>query len=156
MRNFFLSVSFIVFVKVRIFPLNMHDIITYVAWWWEKYLSKRSLLKNTCSWRETHCIMNTEQISKNIFTYVFLFLCFPFFCLVRHPCSWCRRSWYMFYYYAILHLLENKYIILNQFYYLRFFSGSTLLLLTNFHLRNSLFKEKTISAQIHIQTFLLN
>ena len=29
---------------------NMHDIIIYVAWWWEKYLSKRSLVKHTCSW----------------------------------------------------------------------------------------------------------
>ena len=32
------------FVKFR-------DIIIYVAWWWEKYLSKRSLIKHTCSWR---------------------------------------------------------------------------------------------------------
>ena len=51
MHNFFLSVSFIVSVRARIFPLNMRDIIIYVARWWEKYLSKRSLLKRTCSWR---------------------------------------------------------------------------------------------------------
>ena len=37
-------------VKVRIFPLNMRDIIIFAAQWWEKYLSKRSLLKHTCSW----------------------------------------------------------------------------------------------------------
>ena len=29
----------------------MRDIIIYVAPWWEKYLSKRSPLKHTCSWR---------------------------------------------------------------------------------------------------------
>ena len=51
MCNFFLSVSFIVSVKVRIFPLNMRDIIIYVARWWEKCLSKCNLLKHTCSWR---------------------------------------------------------------------------------------------------------
>ena len=45
MRNFILSVSFIVSVQVCIFPLNMCDIISYVARWWEKYLSKRSLIK---------------------------------------------------------------------------------------------------------------
>ena len=38
-------------VQVRIFPLNMCDIIIYVARWWEKHLSKRSLIKHTCSWR---------------------------------------------------------------------------------------------------------
>ena len=42
----------IVFVQVRIFSLNMHDIIVYVAWWWEKYLSKRSLIKHSCLWRD--------------------------------------------------------------------------------------------------------
>ena len=31
LRNFFLFVSFIVSVQVRIFPLNMRDIIIYVA-----------------------------------------------------------------------------------------------------------------------------
>ena len=29
----------------------MRDIIIYVGRWWEKYLSKRSLIKKTCSWR---------------------------------------------------------------------------------------------------------
>ena len=37
LSNFFLSVSFIVSVKVRIFPLNMRNIIIYVARWWKKY-----------------------------------------------------------------------------------------------------------------------
>ena len=49
---FFLSVSFVVSVQVRIFSLNMRDIIIYVARWWEKYLSKCSLIKHTCSWRD--------------------------------------------------------------------------------------------------------
>ena len=52
MRSFFLSVSFIVSVKVRIFPLNMCHMIVYVAQWWEKYLSKRSPFKHTSSWRD--------------------------------------------------------------------------------------------------------
>ena len=52
MRNFLLPVSFIVSAKVCIFPLNMCDTIIYVARWWEKYLSKRSPLKDTCSWRD--------------------------------------------------------------------------------------------------------
>ena len=49
--NFFLSVNFIVPVKVHILPLTMRNIIIYVDRWWEKYLSKRSPLKHTCSWR---------------------------------------------------------------------------------------------------------
>ena len=43
LHNFYLYISFIVSVKVSIFPLNMHDMIIYVARWWEKY---------TCSWRD--------------------------------------------------------------------------------------------------------
>ena len=31
LHNFYLSISFIVSVKVSIFPLNMHDMIIYVA-----------------------------------------------------------------------------------------------------------------------------
>ena len=38
--------------EVGIFTLNMRDIIIYVALWWEKYLSKRSPLKHTCSWHD--------------------------------------------------------------------------------------------------------
>ena len=48
----FLIRSFIVSVKVGIFTLNMRDIIIYVARWWEKYLSKHSPLKHTCSWHD--------------------------------------------------------------------------------------------------------
>ena len=50
MCNFFLSVNFIVSTKGRIFPLNMRNIIIYVAQWWEKYLSKHNPLKHTCWW----------------------------------------------------------------------------------------------------------
>ena len=51
-HNFFLCVSFIVFVQVRIFHVNMRDIIIYVTWWWKKYLLKRSLIKHTCLQRD--------------------------------------------------------------------------------------------------------
>ena len=30
----------------------MSDIITYIAQWWEKYLSKCNLIRHTCSWRD--------------------------------------------------------------------------------------------------------
>ena len=33
------------------FAVNMRDIIFNIARWWEKYLSKRSFIKYTCSWR---------------------------------------------------------------------------------------------------------
>ena len=69
-----LILEFIVSVQVHIFPLNMCDTIIYVARWWEKDLSKRSLIKHTCSWRVSYYIMNTEQTSENIFTYTM----FPF------------------------------------------------------------------------------
>ena len=52
MRNFFVSISLIVSVKVCIFPLNLRDIIIYVARWWEKYLSKLIPLKHSCWWRD--------------------------------------------------------------------------------------------------------
>ena len=37
---------------MRIFPLNMRGIVIRVARWWEKYFSKYSLLKHTCSLRD--------------------------------------------------------------------------------------------------------
>ena len=40
--------------------------------WWRKYLSKCKLIKRSCSWRETYCVMNIEQKSKNIFKYCIL------------------------------------------------------------------------------------
>ena len=52
LHNFFLSVSFIVSVQVRIFHVNMRDIIIDVAWWWKKYLLKRILTKHTCLQRD--------------------------------------------------------------------------------------------------------
>ena len=55
----FLIRSFIVSVKVGIFTLNMHDIIIYVARWWEKYLSKRSLIKHSCSERDKLIVLWT-------------------------------------------------------------------------------------------------
>ena len=63
MRNIFLSVIIIVFVKVCIFSLNMRDIIIYFARWWEKYLSKCSPLKHTCSWRDK-LIVSGKQFFK--------------------------------------------------------------------------------------------
>ena len=44
--------------------------------WWEKHLSKRSLIKHTYSWRVITYFMNTEQTSENIFTYVSTSYCF--------------------------------------------------------------------------------
>ena len=39
--------------------LNIRNIFIYVARWWEMYLSKRSLLKHTCSWRHRSIILWT-------------------------------------------------------------------------------------------------
>ena len=37
--------------------LNMRNVIIYVAWWWEKYLLKRSLIKHICSWRDKFIVL---------------------------------------------------------------------------------------------------
>ena len=59
-------------IQVRIFPLNMRDIIIYVAWWLEKYFSKRSLIKHTCSWRDKLIVSWTlNRQVKNVFTHLF-------------------------------------------------------------------------------------
>ena len=90
MRNFFLSVSFIVSVKVRIFPLNMHDIIIYVARWWEKYLSKRSLIKHTCSWHDKLIALFSIGLKSGeragMLNVSKAYLAFLLFC-TRHPSS---------------------------------------------------------------------
>ena len=70
MRNFFLSVSFIVSVQVSIFPLNMCDIIIYFARWWEKYLSKDSLIKHTCSWHDKLIVLWTLNRQAKIFLHI--------------------------------------------------------------------------------------
>ena len=57
--------EFIVSVQVRIFPLNMCGTIIYVAWWWEKYLLKSSLIKHTCSWRDKVIVLWT--LNRQIF-----------------------------------------------------------------------------------------
>ena len=60
----------------------MRDIIIYVARWWEKYLSKRSPFKHTCSWHDKlivlwilnrqakiflHIVEPVEPVLKNIY-----------------------------------------------------------------------------------------
>ena len=74
MHNFFLTVSFIVFIQVRIFPLNMRDIVIYAAWWREKYLSKCSLIKHTCSWRDKLMVLWTLNRHAIIFSQFYLHL----------------------------------------------------------------------------------
>ena len=37
------------------------------AWWWEKYLSKRSLIKHTCSWRDKLIVLWTLNREAKIF-----------------------------------------------------------------------------------------
>ena len=62
---------FTVSVQVRIFPLNMRDIIIYVAWWLEKYFSKRSLIKHTCSWRDKLIVSWTLNRQVKMFLHIF-------------------------------------------------------------------------------------
>ena len=50
--------------QVYISPLNMHNIIIYVAQWWEKkYLLKCSLIKHTCSWCDLWEILVQAKIA---------------------------------------------------------------------------------------------
>ena len=58
MAQLLLTANFIVSVQVHIFPLNMRGIIIYTTRWWGKDLSKRSLIKHTCSLRDYY-ILNT-------------------------------------------------------------------------------------------------
>ena len=46
------------------------------AWWWEKYHSKRSLIKHTCPWRDKPIVLWTLT-SKNVFTYNYRNIWFP-------------------------------------------------------------------------------
>ena len=62
------STSSIASVQLHTFSLNMRDIIIYVARRWEKYLSKRILLKHTCL-RRDNLIRNTKHTSEKFFTY---------------------------------------------------------------------------------------
>ena len=73
MRKFFLSVSFIVSVQVRIFSFNMRDIIIYAARWWDRYPSKHSLIKHTCSWRDKLIVLLTLNRQAKIFSRIFTF-----------------------------------------------------------------------------------
>ena len=73
-----LTVSFIVSVQVRILPLNMRHIITYVARWWERYLSKRSLIKHTCSWRDKLTVLWTLKRQAKMFLRILVLLFFDY------------------------------------------------------------------------------
>ena len=42
----------------------MCDIIIYIAGWWEKYLSKRSLINHTCSSRDKRIVLNAILVAK--------------------------------------------------------------------------------------------
>ena len=80
--------KFIVSVQVRTFPLNTCDIIIYVARWWDKYLSKRSLIKHTCSWRDRLIVLWTLNRQAKIF------LRNVYYCLVVS--LWKCQYWLMF------------------------------------------------------------
>ena len=69
----FLPISFIVSVQDRIFPLNMCNIIIYVARWWKKYLSKPSLIKHTCSWCDKLVVLWTLNRQAKIFLHILTF-----------------------------------------------------------------------------------
>ena len=72
--------KFIFSVQVCIFPLNMCDIIIYVARWWEKYLSKRSLIKYTCSWRDKLIVLWTLNRQAKIFLHYFTYWKLQIYC----------------------------------------------------------------------------
>ena len=70
MAQLLLPISLYVSVQVRIFPLNKCNIIIYRAQWWEKYLSKRSLIKHICSWREKRIVLWRLNRQANIFSLI--------------------------------------------------------------------------------------
>ena len=59
MWNFFspASTSSIVFIQIFIFSSNMHNTIIHIGWWWEKYLSKCSLIKSCYSWLDKRFVL---------------------------------------------------------------------------------------------------
>ena len=59
--------KFCCFSKGPQISINMRDMIIYVAQWWEKYLSKRSLLKHTFSWRDKLIVLWSSYSSTDIF-----------------------------------------------------------------------------------------
>ena len=61
----FVSISCVVSVQVRIFPSNI-----YVAWWWEKYLSKHSLIKQICLWCDKLIALWTLNRQVKIFLWI--------------------------------------------------------------------------------------
>ena len=73
--------KFYCFCKGLHISSNMRDIIIYVAWWWQKYLSKRSPLKHTCSWRDKLIVL--WILNRHAKIKIFLcrneYICFDFF-----------------------------------------------------------------------------
>ena len=57
-------------IRLRIFPLNMCDIIIYAARWWGKHLSKRSLIKHTCSWYDKLIVLWILNRQAKVFLHI--------------------------------------------------------------------------------------
>ena len=74
--------------KVCIFPLNMRATIIHVARWWEKYLSKRSPLKRTCSWRNKLIVLWIRNRQAKVLLYII--------------------HYYLFLHYLLIHILDGK------------------------------------------------
>ena len=65
-----LILTFCCFRQVLIFFLNICNMIIYAALWWEKHLSKRSLIKHTWSWRDTLIILWTLNRQAKMFSHI--------------------------------------------------------------------------------------
>ena len=112
--DFLLSVSFIISVQVRIFPLNIRDIIIYVSWWWEKYLSKRSLIKHTCSWGDKLMVLFVKDFAK---AFSKDFADFPLYRTVKDLIIYFPEGFWCFSHYQFTTLLPflSKFLSRNTF-----------------------------------------
>ena len=110
-------VHFIVSVQVRIFPLNMRDIIIYVAQWWEKYLSKRSLIKHTCSWRDKVIVLWTlNRWAKIFLCMLFQFLKNLWVFIWFRKTKVCRKIQIMLYGYRQFYSLHKNVVYIKMLF----------------------------------------
>ena len=72
-KKVFLAFYYLIWLKTYSWYLFKKSIKTY-SWyfsrWWEKYLSKRSLIKHTCSWRDKLIVLWTLNRQAKIFLHI--------------------------------------------------------------------------------------
>ena len=117
--------SFIVILRLK---LSCHEQVCLIRLrferyfgWWEKYLSKRSLIKHTCSWRDKHIVLwtlNRQAKIKNIFIKQQYFYAYQTFIIIListtslHFSHWISpwlRAMLSYFWFSLTQLLSSKY-----------------------------------------------